>query len=46
MVKEGYVPDMNYGLRDVEDSEKIKMINHHSENLERTGSMKGPIREP
>ncbi|XP_020207849.1 putative pentatricopeptide repeat-containing protein At1g68930 [Cajanus cajan] len=29
----GYVPDMNFVLHDVEDSEKIKMLNHHSEKL-------------
>ncbi|KAK2354814.1 Putative pentatricopeptide repeat-containing protein [Trifolium repens] len=33
MIKEGYVPDMNSVLHDVEDSEKIKMLNHHSEKL-------------
>ncbi|XP_027359144.1 putative pentatricopeptide repeat-containing protein At1g68930 [Abrus precatorius] len=33
MVQEGYVPDMNSVLHDVEDSEKIKMLNHHSEKL-------------
>ncbi|KAK4263662.1 hypothetical protein QN277_029046 [Acacia crassicarpa] len=33
MLKEGYVPDMNSVLHDVEDSEKIKMLNHHSERL-------------
>ncbi|XP_028803503.1 putative pentatricopeptide repeat-containing protein At1g68930 [Neltuma alba] len=33
MLKEGYVPDMNSVLHDVEDSEKIKMLNHHSEKL-------------
>nr|KYP33232.1 Putative pentatricopeptide repeat-containing protein At1g68930 family [Cajanus cajan] len=33
MVQEGYVPDMNFVLHDVEDSEKIKMLNHHSEKL-------------
>ncbi|KAG6625722.1 putative pentatricopeptide repeat-containing protein At1g68930 [Carya illinoinensis] len=33
MVEEGYVPDMSYVLHDVEESEKIKMLNHHSEKL-------------
>ncbi|KAL2348940.1 hypothetical protein Fmac_002940 [Flemingia macrophylla] len=33
MVQEGYDPDMNSALHDVEDSEKIKMLNHHSEKL-------------
>lgn len=33
LLKEGYVPDMNSVLHDVEDSEKIKMLNHHSEKL-------------
>lgn len=33
MIQEGYVPDMNSVLHDVEDSEKIKMLNHHSEKL-------------
>lgn len=33
MLKEGYVPDMNSVLHDVEDSEKIKLLNHHSEKL-------------
>ncbi|KAF5445785.1 hypothetical protein F2P56_034809 [Juglans regia] len=33
MVEEGYVPDMSYVLHDVEESEKIKMLNYHSEKL-------------
>ena len=33
MIKEGYVPDMNSVLHDIEDSDKIKMLNHHSEKL-------------
>ncbi|KAK7247300.1 hypothetical protein RIF29_42181 [Crotalaria pallida] len=33
MIQAGYVPDMNSVLHDVEDSEKIKMLNHHSEKL-------------
>ncbi|KAA8529287.1 hypothetical protein F0562_033914 [Nyssa sinensis] len=33
MIEEGYVPDMRYVLHDVEDSEKIKMLNYHSEKL-------------
>ncbi|MED6149141.1 hypothetical protein PIB30_059626 [Stylosanthes scabra] len=33
MIQEGYVPDMNSVLHDVEDSEKIRMLNHHSEKL-------------
>ncbi|PIA63304.1 hypothetical protein AQUCO_00200967v1 [Aquilegia coerulea] len=33
MVAAGYVPDMNSVLHDVEDSEKIKMLRHHSERL-------------
>ncbi|KAK9191520.1 hypothetical protein WN943_020133 [Citrus x changshan-huyou] len=33
MIKEGYVPDMSSVLHDVELSEKIKMLNHHSEKL-------------
>ncbi|KAI4357942.1 hypothetical protein L6164_001856 [Bauhinia variegata] len=33
MMQEGYVHDTNSILHDVEDSEKIKMLNHHSEKL-------------
>ncbi|KAL6991135.1 putative pentatricopeptide repeat-containing protein [Sarracenia purpurea var. burkii] len=33
MIEEGYVPDMSSVLHDVEQSEKIKMLNHHSEKL-------------
>ncbi|GAV59076.1 HLH domain-containing protein/PPR domain-containing protein/PPR_2 domain-containing protein/DYW_deaminase domain-containing protein, partial [Cephalotus follicularis] len=33
MIDEGYVPDMSSVLHDVEKSEKIKMLNHHSERL-------------
>jgi hypothetical protein len=33
MVEEGYVPDMSYIQHDVEESEKVKMLNHHSEKL-------------
>ncbi|XP_050221710.1 putative pentatricopeptide repeat-containing protein At1g68930 [Mercurialis annua] len=33
MLKEGYKPDANSVLHDVEESEKIKMLNHHSEKL-------------
>ncbi|KAF5751988.1 Pentatricopeptide repeat-containing protein [Tripterygium wilfordii] len=33
MIKEGYVPDMNSVLHDVGESEKMKMLNHHSEKL-------------
>ncbi|KAB1206097.1 hypothetical protein CJ030_MR7G006001 [Morella rubra] len=33
MVEEGYVPDMSSVLHDVEESVKIKMLNHHSEKL-------------
>ncbi|KAL0424842.1 UNVERIFIED_CONTAM: putative pentatricopeptide repeat-containing protein [Sesamum radiatum] len=31
MIEEGYVPDMKSVLHDVEESEKLKMLNHHSE---------------
>jgi hypothetical protein len=31
MIEAGYVPDMRSVLHDVEDSEKIKMLSHHSE---------------
>ncbi|KAL0430035.1 UNVERIFIED_CONTAM: putative pentatricopeptide repeat-containing protein [Sesamum radiatum] len=33
MIEEGYVPDMKSVLHDVEESEKLKMLNHHSEKL-------------
>ncbi|KAK2976378.1 hypothetical protein RJ640_008088 [Escallonia rubra] len=33
MLQEGYMPDMSSILHDVEESEKIKMLNHHSEKL-------------
>ncbi|KAJ7943276.1 Pentatricopeptide repeat-containing protein [Quillaja saponaria] len=33
MLQEGYVPDMSSVLHDVGESEKIKMLNHHSEKL-------------
>ncbi|XP_057494916.1 putative pentatricopeptide repeat-containing protein At1g68930 [Actinidia eriantha] len=33
MIEEGYVPDISSVLHDVEQSEKIKMLNHHSEKL-------------
>lgn len=33
MIEEGYVPDMSFVLQDVEKSEKINMLNHHSEKL-------------
>ncbi|XP_048319258.2 putative pentatricopeptide repeat-containing protein At1g68930 [Ziziphus jujuba] len=33
MIDEGYVPDMGSVLHDVEESEKMKMLNHHSEKL-------------
>ena len=33
MRAEGYVPDMSYVLHDVDKSDKIKMLNHHSEKL-------------
>ncbi|KAM7462780.1 hypothetical protein LguiA_030901 [Lonicera macranthoides] len=33
MIEEGYVPDMSYILHDVEELEKVKMLNHHSEKL-------------
>ncbi|KAL3510977.1 hypothetical protein ACH5RR_030378 [Cinchona calisaya] len=33
MIDEGYVPDVSSVLHDVEESEKIKMLNHHSERL-------------
>ncbi|MCL7031675.1 hypothetical protein MKW94_026063 [Papaver nudicaule] len=33
MIDIGYKPDMNSVLHDVEETEKIKMLNHHSERL-------------
>lgn len=33
MVEEGYVADMKSVLHDVHESEKLKMLNHHSERL-------------
>lgn len=33
MIEEGYVPDVSSVLHDVEESEKMKMLNHHSEKL-------------
>ncbi|XP_022891201.1 putative pentatricopeptide repeat-containing protein At1g68930 [Olea europaea var. sylvestris] len=33
MIKEGYVPDTSSVLHDVEESEKTKMLNYHSEKL-------------
>lgn len=33
MIEEGYVPDMSSVLHDVGESEKMKMLNHHSEKL-------------
>ncbi|KAL9663485.1 hypothetical protein QQ045_018872 [Rhodiola kirilowii] len=33
MIQEGYLPDMNYALHDVEEAEKVRMLNHHSEKL-------------
>ncbi|KAL8533544.1 hypothetical protein ACS0TY_009804 [Phlomoides rotata] len=33
MEEEGYVPDMRSVLHDVEKSEKLRMLNHHSERL-------------
>lgn len=33
LIQEGYVPDMSSILHDVDESEKIKMLNHHSERL-------------
>ncbi|XP_075485340.1 putative pentatricopeptide repeat-containing protein At1g68930 [Primulina tabacum] len=33
MTEEGYVPDMRSVLHDVEESDKLKMLNHHSEKL-------------
>ncbi|KAL5828558.1 hypothetical protein ACOSQ3_018026 [Xanthoceras sorbifolium] len=33
MIEEGYVPDVSSVLHNVEDSEKVKMLNYHSEKL-------------
>lgn len=33
LIQEGYVPDMSNIMHDVAESEKIKMLNHHSEKL-------------
>lgn len=33
MLEKGYVPDISSVLHDVEESEKIKMLHHHSERL-------------
>ncbi|GER31891.1 pentatricopeptide repeat-containing family protein [Striga asiatica] len=33
MMELGYVPDLKSVLHDVEDSEKVKMLSHHSERL-------------
>ncbi|KAL2924228.1 hypothetical protein RDABS01_001051 [Bienertia sinuspersici] len=33
MVEEGYEPDLSSALHDVEDSEKIRILKHHSERL-------------
>ncbi|XP_030512178.1 putative pentatricopeptide repeat-containing protein At1g68930 [Rhodamnia argentea] len=33
IIEEGYVPDMSPVLHDVEESEKLKMLNRHSERL-------------
>ncbi|KAL6570976.1 hypothetical protein OROGR_000526 [Orobanche gracilis] len=33
MMEEGYVPDVKCVLHDVKDSEKLRMLNHHSERL-------------
>ncbi|GJW15977.1 putative pentatricopeptide repeat-containing protein [Tanacetum coccineum] len=33
MLREGYVPDMRFALHNVDESEKIMMLNHHSEKL-------------
>ncbi|GMN67329.1 hypothetical protein TIFTF001_036388 [Ficus carica] len=33
MIAEGYVPDMNYVLHDVDESNKRKLLNYHSEKL-------------
>ncbi|XVF43312.1 hypothetical protein PTKIN_Ptkin02bG0030300 [Pterospermum kingtungense] len=33
MIEEGWVPDMSSVLHDIEESEKLKMLNYHSERL-------------
>ncbi|KAF5757586.1 putative tetratricopeptide-like helical domain superfamily, DYW domain-containing protein [Helianthus annuus] len=33
MIREGYVPDMRFALHNVDESERITMLNHHSEKL-------------
>lgn len=33
MIEEGYVPDMSSVLHDVQETEKMKMLTHHSEKL-------------
>ncbi|CAN4121986.1 unnamed protein product [Withania somnifera] len=33
MIDEGYVPDVTHVMHNVEESEKIKLLNHHSERL-------------
>uniref|UniRef100_A0A7N1A1M4 DYW domain-containing protein n=1 Tax=Kalanchoe fedtschenkoi TaxID=63787 RepID=A0A7N1A1M4_KALFE len=33
IIREGYLPDMNYALHDVNEAEKVRMLNHHSEKL-------------
>ncbi|KAK9750582.1 hypothetical protein RND81_02G206800 [Saponaria officinalis] len=33
MIEEGYTPDLRSVLHDVDDSEKIRMLKHHSERL-------------
>lgn len=33
MIDEGYIPDVSSVLHDIEESEKIKSLNHHSERL-------------
>ncbi|XP_009767245.1 putative pentatricopeptide repeat-containing protein At1g68930 [Nicotiana sylvestris] len=33
MIDEGYVPDVTHVMHNVEESDKIKLLNHHSERL-------------
>ncbi|VFR03526.1 unnamed protein product [Cuscuta campestris] len=33
MIEDGYIPDVSSVQHNVEDSEKVKMLNHHSEKL-------------
>ncbi|XP_071735703.1 putative pentatricopeptide repeat-containing protein At1g68930 [Rutidosis leptorrhynchoides] len=33
IINEGYVPDMRFALHNVDDFEKVKMLNYHSEKL-------------